>query len=68
MLQKIKSFFAPAPHKELLPENEVKQLYPKYRWSILESTFIGYATFYLVRNNLSVVSKDMQTAMSYDAI
>ena len=67
MLQKIKSFFAPAPHKELLPEHEVKRLYPKYRWSILESTFIGYATFYLVRNNLSVVSKDMQTAMSYDA-
>jgi OPA family glycerol-3-phosphate transporter-like MFS transporter len=35
------------------------------RWRILESTFIGYATFYLVRNNLPVVSKEMGQALHY---
>jgi len=44
----------------------VKRLYPRYRWSILESTFIGYATFYLVRNNLATVGKDIEGALQYD--
>ena len=35
------------------------------RWQILESTFIGYATFYFVRNNLPVVSKEMGQALHY---
>lgn len=35
------------------------------RWRILESTFIGYATFYLVRNNLPVVSREMGQALGY---
>ncbi|MBI3119808.1 MAG: MFS transporter [Candidatus Hydrogenedentes bacterium] len=58
--------FRPAPHRPRLPEEEVRQLYPWFRWRILESTFIGYATFYLVRNNLSVVSKDIEGALHYD--
>ncbi|MDR3751552.1 MAG: MFS transporter [Terracidiphilus sp.] len=35
------------------------------RWQILESTFIGYATFYLVRNNLPVVSMEIGQALHY---
>ena len=35
------------------------------RGRILESTFIGYATFYFVRNNLPVVSREMGLAMHY---
>ncbi len=35
------------------------------RWQILESTFIGYATFYFVRNNLPVVSREMGFALNY---
>jgi OPA family glycerol-3-phosphate transporter-like MFS transporter len=31
----------------------------------MESTFIGYATFYIVRNNLPVVSKEMGQALVY---
>ncbi len=58
--------FSPAPHCPRLPDAEVQRLYPKFRWQILESTFIGYATFYLVRNNLSVVSKDIEGALHYD--
>jgi MFS transporter, OPA family, glycerol-3-phosphate transporter len=55
----------PAPHIARLPDNEVRRAYPKLRWQILESTFIGYATFYLVRNNLPVVSKEMGQALGY---
>jgi OPA family glycerol-3-phosphate transporter-like MFS transporter len=58
-------FLQPAEHIARLPDAQVKQLYPKLRWRILESTFIGYATFYLVRNNLPVVSKEMGQALAY---
>ncbi len=40
-------------------------MYPRLRWQILEATFIGYATFYFVRNNLPVVSKEMGQALHY---
>ncbi|HOB75302.1 MAG TPA: MFS transporter [Phycisphaerae bacterium] len=62
----IRRFFAAAPHRPELPPSEVKRLYPWYRWQILEATFIGYATFYLVRNNLSPVTKDMAGVLHYD--
>ncbi len=65
-LTSIRRFFAAAPHRPLLPEDEVRRLYPKYRWQVLQATFFGYATFYLVRNNLSVVSKDITGALGYD--
>lgn len=58
-------FLRPAPHVSRLPEQEIKQRYPRFRWQILESTFIGYATFYLVRNNLPIVSKEMGQALHY---
>ncbi|MFA5292181.1 MAG: MFS transporter [Phycisphaerae bacterium] len=61
----IRSFFAPAPHIPRLPDEQIKQQYPKYRWNVLESTFIGYGVFYLVRNNLAVVAKDMEQALHY---
>jgi OPA family glycerol-3-phosphate transporter-like MFS transporter len=62
----LSSVFAPAPHRPRLPDDEVRRLYPRYRWQIFESTFLGYAFFYLVRNNLSVVAKDMEAALHYD--
>jgi OPA family glycerol-3-phosphate transporter-like MFS transporter len=63
----IRNFLLPGPaaHIARLPEPQIKKLYPKLRWRILESTFIGYATFYLVRNNLPVVSKEMGQALHY---
>jgi len=66
MSLKILTFFAPEPQIELVPASEVNQLYRKYRWSTLESTFLGYAVFYLVRNNLSTVAKDIEGALQYD--
>ena len=58
--------FRPAPHLARLPDDQVQKLYPRYRWRIIESTFIGYTTFYFVRNNLPVVSKEMGQALSYN--
>ena len=66
MLSRFLNWFAPAPHIDQLPDDEVKRLYPWFRWQILESTFLGYAMYYLVRNNVSVVSKDMIEALHYD--
>jgi MFS transporter, OPA family, glycerol-3-phosphate transporter len=66
LITKVKKFFAPAPHINPVPENEVNHLYKKYRWSTLESTFLGYAMFYLVRNNMSTVAKNIEGALHYD--
>ncbi len=59
------SFFSPAPHINRLSADAISKQYPKFRWQILEATFIGYASFYLVRNNLPVVSKEMGQALGY---
>jgi OPA family glycerol-3-phosphate transporter-like MFS transporter len=66
IFSKIRKFYKPAPHIEPVPGESVNQLYKKYRWSTLESTFLGYAVFYLVRNNLSTVAKDIEGALHYD--
>ena len=64
-MNRLIGLFRPAAHVNRLPGEQVRQLYPKFRWRILESTFIGYATFYFVRNNLPVVSKEMGQALGY---
>ncbi|MBN2496969.1 MAG: MFS transporter [Deltaproteobacteria bacterium] len=66
VLGRIRRLLAPAPHVERLPAEQVRKRYPRLRWAILESTFVGYACFYLVRNNLSTVSKDIEGALHYD--
>lgn len=60
------SFFAPPPPATPLPESQVRARYPWFRWRVLEATFLGYAAFYLTRNNLGPVSKDIQNALHYD--
>lgn len=62
----LRGLFRPAPATARLSEPQVGKLYPRYRWRILEATFIGYATFYFVRNNLPVVSKEMGQALDYN--
>src|SRR6202050_190640 len=61
----IPRFLRPAPHIARVSADRAQKIYPKLRWQILESTFIGYAAFYLVRNNLPVVSKEMGQALVY---
>lgn len=57
--------FAPAPHIARLPDDRIRHVYPRLRLQVLEATFIGYAMFYLVRNNFSVVAKDMKNVLHY---
>jgi OPA family glycerol-3-phosphate transporter-like MFS transporter len=64
-MSRVSALLRPAPPIARLPEDEVRKQYPRFRWRILESTFIGYATFYVVRNNLPVVSKEMGQALHY---
>ncbi|XDD50476.1 MFS transporter [Leptospira sp. WS92.C1] len=58
-------WFRPAEPKPLLPQDQIDNKYPYFRWRILEATFLGYAVFYLVRNNFPVVSKEMGDALQY---
>lgn len=62
----IKNPLAPAPHRKPLPADEASRVYPWFRWRVMESTFIGYAAFYLVRNNLGAISKDVGDALHYN--
>lgn len=66
LLIALRRYFAPPPPIERLPDRQVQHLYPRYRWRIMESTFLGYAMFYLVRNNLSPVAKEMEGALHYN--
>ena len=66
MLNWIKTFYSPDPHIERVSEDKIHGLYARNRRHVMESTFLGYIIFYLVRNNLSTVAKDMGTALSYD--
>lgn len=65
MLALWNKFFAapkPIPRKS---KEEIKTLYPRFRYRILEATFIGYASFYLVRNNFAPVSLEFSQALGY---
>ena len=43
----------PAPR---LPDEEVRRTYPRLRTQVFLGIFIGYAGFYLIRNNISLVA------------
>ena len=45
----------PAP-KPQLSEAEVNAKYPRMRLQVFMGIFIGYATFYLIRNNVPLVT------------
>lgn len=57
--------FKPAPKIPRLSDERIQKLFPVFRRQMLEATFIGYAVFYLVRNNLSPVASDMAQAVGY---
>ncbi|MBI1932839.1 MAG: MFS transporter [Ignavibacteriales bacterium] len=67
MIQKILSYFKPDPPAERITEKKkLTELYKYNRRLVLEASFTGYATFYIVRNNLSTVAKDIEGALHYD--
>jgi OPA family glycerol-3-phosphate transporter-like MFS transporter len=67
LLAPLARFYAPPPHAPRLPEAEVERLYPRFRWQALEATFLGYAMYYLVRDNMPVVTKELGDSLGYTA-
>ena len=65
MVKNLIAWFQPAPHRPRLSEAEIQRLYPAYRWRVFEATFLAYAVFYMVRNNLAPVSLEMGKALNY---
>jgi OPA family glycerol-3-phosphate transporter-like MFS transporter len=61
----VRNFYAPPPPAPPVSASEVKSLYSRYRLQALESTYLGYAMYYLVRNNVSIVTVEMQGALHY---
>ena len=51
--------FSPAPHKELKPVDRIDPEYKKLRWQVFIGIFLGYAGYYLVRKNFSLVMPDL---------
>lgn len=49
----------PAAHKERLTDEQVDPTYRKLRWQVFLGIFIGYAGYYLVRKNFSMVIPDL---------
>lgn len=58
-------FFKPARPIARLNDERIREYFPIFRRQMLEATFIGYAVFYLVRNNLSPVAADIGSALAY---
>ena len=52
-------FLAPPPDKERLSEDKIDPAYKKLRLQVFLGIFVGYAGYYLVRNNLSQVKPDL---------
>jgi MFS transporter, OPA family, glycerol-3-phosphate transporter len=62
----IRNWFASPPPAPRLPDAEVARVYPLFRWRALEATFLGYAAYYLVRNNIPVVTKELHNSLGYN--
>ena len=60
-----RGFFSPPPDAPRRSPAEVARVYPGYRWRALEATFLGYAFYYLVRNNMPIVTVEMHNALGY---
>jgi MFS transporter, OPA family, glycerol-3-phosphate transporter len=58
-------FFAPPPPAPRRSQAEIELVYPSYRWRALEATFLGYAFYYLVRNNVPVVAPELRESLGY---
>lgn len=65
LLAPLRRYYAPPTPIERLSDDEVRRIYPRYRWSALESTFMGYAAYYLVRNNVAIVSTKLEHELNY---
>jgi MFS transporter, OPA family, glycerol-3-phosphate transporter len=65
VLAPLVKFFAPPPPAPRRSDADVARVYPAYRWRALEATFLGYAFYYLVRNNAPVVAIELRDSLGY---
>lgn len=61
-------FLTPPPKVAQLPLEEQKQKYPSLRFQVFMGIFIGYAGFYLIRNNLPFVAKTFKDLGAMDEV
>ena len=63
-----RGFMSPPPPAERLPDAEVKKKYPRMRLQVFLGIFIGYAGFYLIRNNISLVTPLLESEGRLDKV
>jgi MFS transporter, OPA family, glycerol-3-phosphate transporter len=56
------SILKPAPAAPPLPADRIGPEYRRLRWQVFAGIFVGYAAFYLVRNNLALAIPDILKA------
>lgn len=49
----------PPAHKASLPDKSIDPAYKKLRWQVFMGIFVGYAGYYLLRKNFSMVMPDL---------
>lgn len=55
----MRNILTPPPHKELLPKDKIDSTYKRLRFQVFMGIFIGYAGYYLIRKNFSLVMPDL---------
>ena len=55
----------PAPHKPLLPADQIDPTYKRLRWQVFAGIFFGYAAYYFVRGNFDLAQKGLIDAGIY---
>ena len=53
-------FLKPAADAPPLPPREIDPTYRRLRWQVFVGIFVGYAGYYLVRNNLALAIPDLR--------
>lgn len=69
MLEDIFKFFMTGKDKPLInnDQGQINKLFNKYRWSTFTSITLGYALFYVLRLNFSVIKKPLMASGLLDA-
>lgn len=56
------NFLKPRQH-EPVPKERAHSLFERYKWMSLFGVFIGYAAFYIVRNNFTLSTPQLKAAL-----
>lgn len=55
--------FLKTEHKSAVPADQATQRFTAYKWMSLVGVFIGYAAFYIVRNNFTLSTPNVKAAL-----